>query len=389
MRSPAITPARLAFAGIFTAEFLALLTIGATIPVLPRYVTGPLDGSTLEVGIVTGIFAVTGLAARPFAGHLADTAGRRRVVIGGSLLTALAGAMYLLPLGIPGLIAARLVLGAGEGAVYTAGAAWVVDMAPPASRGRLIGWFGLAIWGALSLGPPLGELMLRATDFEVVWAFSALAPLLGAWIASRVPETYEATGGPARPRSVSSLISREAIGPGFSLALSIVGYAALAGFVVLHLEDLGIGHGAEVFTAFAIAVVVGRLAGSWIPDRIGGPPTAVAAASMEAIGLIIIGASTSLEGALAGAVFAGIGFSVLFPALALITLEAVPEDRRGAAMGTFTAFFDVGMGIGAPLAGLAATLAGFEAAFYLAAGAAIAGALLSAARGRRARANVV
>ena len=176
------------------------------------------------------------------------------------------------------------------------------------------------------------------------------------------------------------MISREALGPGAALGLSIIGYAALAGFVVLHLEDLGIGHGAEVFTSFAIAVVIGRIAGAWIPDRIGGARTAIVAATMEAIGLVIIGASQSLEVALAGAVFAGIGFSLLFPALALLALDPVPEHRRGAAMGTFTAFFDVGMGIGAPLAGLAASLAGFAAAFYLAAGAAIAGAALTMLR---------
>jgi MFS family permease len=347
-------------------------------------VTGPLDGTALEVGIVSGAFAITGLLARPMAGHLADTSGRRRVVVAGSLLTAVSGAMLFLPLGIPGLIASRLVLGAGEGAVYTAGAAWVVDLAPDEMRGRLIGWFGLAIWGALSLGPPLGELTLRATDYEVVWAFAAATPLLGAWIASRIPERYEGAGV-SRPPSVSHLISREALGPGTSLGLSIIGYAALAGFVVLHLEDLGIGHGAEVFTSFAIAVVIGRVAGAWIPDRIGGARTAIAAAAMEAIGLVVVGASQTLGVALAGAVFAGIGFSLLFPALALMALEPVPESRRGAAMGTFTAFFDVGMGVGAPLAGVAASIAGYDAAFYVAAFAALMGAAMTY---RRARAGI-
>ena len=36
-------------------------------------------------------------------------------------------------------------------------------------------------------------------------------------------------------------------------------------------------------------------------------------------------------------------------------------------MGTFTAFFDAGVGIGAPLAGLAAALTDYEGAFILAA----------------------
>jgi MFS family permease len=63
----------------------------------------------------------------------------------------------------------------------------------------------------------------------------------------------------------------------------------------------------------------------------------------------------------------GAAFSLLFPSLALMTLANVPEERRGSAMGTFTAFFDLGVGVGGPLAGAAATLGGYEASFLLAA----------------------
>ena len=69
------------------------------------------------------------------------------------------GFLYLLPLGVGGLIAARLVLGAGEGAVFTAGSAWIVDLAPPERRGRVIGLYGLAVWAGLSIGPLFGELI--------------------------------------------------------------------------------------------------------------------------------------------------------------------------------------------------------------------------------------
>jgi MFS family permease len=63
----------------------------------------------------------------------------------------------------------------------------------------------------------------------------------------------------------------------------------------------------------------------------------------------------------------GAAFSVLFPSLALLVVDRVPEERRGAAMGTFTAFFDVGFGVGAPLAGAMAGLAGYGASFAVAA----------------------
>ena len=45
-------------------------------------------------------------------------------------------------------------------------------------------------------------------------------------------------------------------------------------------------------------------------------------------------------------------------------------------MGTFTAFFDAGVGIGAPLAGVAAALTDYEGAFLLAAAIAVGSSLL-------------
>ena len=78
----------------------------------------------------------------------------------GTLLLAASGLLYLPNLGIAGLIFARLVLGVGEGSLYTAGSAWIVDMAPLARRGRVLGLYGLAVWGGLSVGPLVGELLL-------------------------------------------------------------------------------------------------------------------------------------------------------------------------------------------------------------------------------------
>ncbi len=363
-----LTPARAAFGGIFVVTGLGLLSVGMTLPVLPRYVEGPLGGGELEIGIVTGAFAITGLACRPIAGHLADRRGRKRIVIGGALSIAVAGVLYFVPAGVPGLIVARLFLGAGEGAVYTAGSAWIVDLAPPERRGRIIGYYGLAIWGGLALGPPIGELILQTTSFEMVWAFAAAAPLIGALIALRIPEVF-------RPRAdhqfERSFLAHEALRPGLGLALAIVGYATMAAFIVLHLDQREIGHGAAVFTAFAAMVVVMRVLGGWLPDRFGPIRCAVGAGLIEAAGLLAIATAQSLPAALLGAMAMGAGFSLLFPSLALLVVNRVPAERRGVAMGTFTAFFDVGVGLGSPLAGAAAALGGYSAAFALAAGCAL------------------
>jgi MFS family permease len=366
----ATTPSQRAFAGIFAVTALGLLSIGATLPVLPRYITGPLGEGDVAVGIVGGAFAVTGLLFRPIGGAFADARGRKRVVVAGALITVVGGILLFLPLDVPGLVLSRFVVGAGEGMVYTAGAAWIVDMSPPDRRGRIIGLYGLAIWGGLSIGPPVGELLLDQFDYEAVWAFTAIAPLIGALIAMRIPENYEPVHV-ERPERLGarfrSLIATESLIPGSALAMTIIGYATLASFIVLHVEDRDIGHGALVFTAFAVTVVLMRIFGGWVPDRYGGARTAAAAAGIAGCGSFVIALAQSLPAVIAGAMLMGAGFALIFPSLALLVINRVPEERRGAAMGTFTAFFDIGVGIGSPLAGAAAALGSYGASFALAA----------------------
>jgi len=364
----------LASAGLFIAALLAFISIGASLPVLPAFVRGPLHSSDLAVGIVIGAFAATSVFCRPIAGRQADRRGRRVVLVAGSLAMAAGGALYLLSDSVPTLVLARLVVGAGEGSVYTAGATWTVDLAPPHRRGLALGLFGLAVWGGLSLGPVAGELLRSGAGYSAVWVLTAVLPLIGALIAMRLPEPRPATverakAGPWLPRAARR--------PGAALALANVGYAALAGFVVLHLHARGIGGGASVFTAFAVAVFASRLVLSHVPDRMGARRTATFASLTETVGLVVIASATSLPEALAGAVIVGLGFAMLFPSLALMVVGNVSDEHRGSAMGAFTAFFDVGVGLGAPLAGLTASIAGYPPVFYLSAGAALLAAALS------------
>jgi MFS family permease len=368
--APPLERPGVAFAGVFGVTFCCLLAVGAVLPVLPRFIQGPLGAGDVAVGVVIGSYAVTGLLLRPVAGRLADHRGRRRTVLLGAAIVAVGGFMYMLPFGVAGLIAARLLLGAGEGAVFTAGSAWIVDLAPEERRGRVIGLYGLAVWGALSVGPLIGELIQHSAGYTAVWIFAGAAPVLGALIASRTPDPFQPL--PLADDEHHPLIEREAVRPGVALALGSIGYATIAAFVVLHLDQRGVGHGAAVFGAFATMVVFTRLVGGDLPDRIGPLRVAIAAATVEAVGLVLMGVAHSLAVALAGALAMGAAFSLLYPSLSLIVVSRVSERRRGAALGTFTAFFDAGVGIGAPLAGAAAALSGYEGAFLISAGIALA-----------------
>ena len=361
--------------GVFGVTLSGFVAAGAALPVMPRFVRGPIHAGDVAVGLVIGAYSVTAVVVRPLAGRLSDRRGRRRVLLAGALLNSLAGALLLLAPASLGLaIASRLVMGAGEGLLFTAGTAWIVDLAPKERQGKAIGLFGLSVWGGMTVGPLLGDQLLSAAGFDAVWWTMACVPLLGALLAWRLPERWRRPPVRARQR----LLPRAVLGPGAALALANAGYATMAAFVVLTLARRGIGHGALVFAAYAAAVLGSRLLMGHLPDRIGSRASAAIAAGAEAAGLAIIAVAGSLPVALLGGVVMGTGFSLLYPALALGVVRRTGERERGSALGGFTAFFDIGMGLGAPAAGAIAALGGYGLAFWAAAGMSLAAAGVAA-----------
>src|SRR5205807_3498422 len=64
-----------------------------------------------------------------------------------------------------------------------------------------------------------------------------------------------------------------------------------------------------------------------------------------------------------GAALAGFGYSLVYPGLGVEAVRAAPPKSRGLAMGAYTVFLDIALGLGSPLLGLVAGFAGFGAVF--------------------------
>ena len=145
------------------------------------------------------------------------------------------------------------------------------------------------------------------------------------------------------------------------------GFAAVASLLVLLVEGQGLGVATIPLTAFPIAVILTRVIGGRIPDRFGAEPTAIGAACIEAVGLSIIALAGSLALTTLGAIVLGVGFALLFPSLALQVVDSAGEGQRAAALGAFTVFFDLGVGLGGPAVGAFAAVTSNDSAFWLAA----------------------
>jgi MFS family permease len=368
------------FAGIVAALFGTFTAFGAAIPVIPRLVTERLHGPPLAVGAAFTASAATALLVRPYAGRLAQRFGARPVMIAGCGLAVAVAGGYPLPLGLPGLLAVRMIMGVGEALMFTAGSVWTVALAPAERRGQIIGLYGLALWGGLTAGPALGELLYRTGSYPRVWACAAALPAAAAALLARLPRGPRLGAGVSR-----GLLPRAAVLPGLALCAGAYGYATVAGFGALALAARGIGGGPVLLSVFGGGYVAARLAGGRLPDRLGPLPVVVASCVVEAAGLALVAAAPAWWAAALGALLAGAGCTLLYPALALITIDTVPAAGRGAALGAIASFFDVGVGIGGFAGGMVAGQS-YPAAFWLAAAVVLGGlaAGTAAAGGRNA-----
>ncbi|MFI2178037.1 MFS transporter [Streptomyces buecherae] len=133
------------------------------------------------------------------AGRFGDLWGRRRMLLLGLALFGAASAACALAPGLPALVAARVVQGAGGACLMPAGLALLTGAYPPALRGRATGW-ALGLGGvATACGPFVGGALTQALSWRAVcWLNVPLVccAALAAWAAERPARA----GCPARSR---------------------------------------------------------------------------------------------------------------------------------------------------------------------------------------------
>jgi MFS family permease len=356
--------------------------IGVLLPTLPLFVRGSLGGGNAAVGLAQGVFYLSALVLRPWAGRVADRQGRRVLLAGGALAVTLSVATYGLAGSLPALVALRIVTGAGEACFLVAAFALVGDLAPARRRGEAMSLFSVAIYSGMAIGPALGEAVLRGgSGFGGVWLVAGLSALAAAVLASAGDEAQPpGARGDRAPSAPARLLHPAGVGPGLLLAAGIWGLAGFNAFIALHARDLGLGGAGALFLLFSALVVTVRILGARLPDRWGPRRTVTLGFTGIAAGLAVVATATGTPGLAAGTTVFALGQSLLFPALSSLAVARAPASERGAVVGTFTAFLDVAFGLGPVTLGAVAALTGIPGALLVAAGMAAAGAT-AAARG--------
>ena len=363
------------------AVFLTYMTIGTGLPVIPLYVHQTLGYDNVLVGVVIGIQFLATVLTRGFAGRVADQKGASRSMRSGILFCGVAGAAYIVaaraPLPVEGrlalLIAARLVLGFGESQLVMGALAWGIGIAGQPRAGQVLARTGMAMYGSLAVGAPVGLWLNRLGGLSAIGAANVVLPLAGFALVAGVRGVTPSGGRRQSLWSVLGLIWR----PGTAVALQGVGFAAIGSFVSLDFVMHGWAGTGFALTCFGGAFVAVRVLFGRLPDRVGGTRVAAVSLAVEAVGQILLWLAPSAGVALLGAAITGLGCSMVFPSFGVEVVKRVPPQSRGVALGGFAAFQDVAYGATGPLSGVIAREFGYASVFALGAVSALSGLLIA------------
>ena len=352
---------------IMVVVLSAFIVTGLAMPVLPLHVHQDLGLGEFVVGLVAGAQFGAALLTRFWAGHLSDRRGAKYAVVTGLLLAAASGLLYFLSLrfahapqtSVTILIIGRGVLGAAESAIITGALSWGLALCGAENAGKVMAWVGTAMYAAFAAGAPAGSALYAADGFRAIAMATTIIPLITLLVIAPIRGVAPTTV--ARP-PFTKVLGAVTV-PGIGLAMSSFGFGAITTFVALIFAERRWGQAWLAFTALSITFILARLLFGHLPDRIGGAKVALVSVVVEAAGQALIWFAPSPAWVFAGAALTGFGYSLVDPAFGVEAVRHVPPQSSGLAMGTYTAFLDLALGLANPALGLIAAHAGIRTVF--------------------------
>ena len=354
-------------------NFIAYLSIGLTLAILPGYVHLTLGLNTVLAGLMVSLQYIATFASRHRAGHMCDTLGPRRTVRWGMVFCVLSGALmalswmlrgFLWP-GLGALAISRLTLGTSESLATTGATMWGIGRAGPDHTARVISWNGVATYVALAVGAPLGVLLASRLGFGAVGALILLMGAAGFLGSGRMAPTEPPRGEPVPITRLLWGVSRF----GMALALGGLGFGVIATFITLYFAQRHWQGAALSLTLFGLCFVGARLSCNRFIERYGGFRVAMVSFAVEAAGLALLALGPSQALAYAGSGLTGLGFSLVFPSMGVEAARAFPISVRGSVLGVYSSFVDASLFVVGPLAGAVIVRGGYPAVFMATAGA--------------------
>ena len=344
-----------------------MASFGMIMPELPGFLTKL--GRPDLIGWIVGLFTIGAFSSRFISGRIADSAGRRPVMLFGTWVTMIAGLGYILIgwlqpelssawYGVPMVVWLFLLLrflhGMSTGFRPTGTTAFLTDTTPLNRRGEALGYLGVAGNAGMAGGPALGSWLTVEFGYDAMFLTSSALGVLALILTLRLPESLP------NSRKVRLQDLNVFSGPVLdwsswpaSMALLPVAFAFGAFLTITpdFVDSLGYVYKGSFNTIIVIASISMRLFAGKASDRLGRVPLLIIGSALLAVGMFGLAlAQSQLTAALAGVVY-GMSIGINMPAIFAWTADLAKPGKIALALGTMLMALEVGIGAGAVFSG--------------------------------------
>lgn len=336
----------------FVTGMLFWASMASQLPTMPLYLRS-LKTPAVQVGWVMGSFAIGLLCSRTFLGRLSDRRGRSLVMRIGLVVAAVVPMFYAVNQSVPILMGLRAIHGVSIAAFATGYSALVADLAPPAERGRVIGYMSLVNPLGMALGPVLGDWLQFWFGYPVMFRVAGGLALVGFWVSWRIRDGVVDVGVPlARPEFWSTFLSKRVWVPAFTLFMVGLGFGTLSAFLPLLIKETGVDLSVGLFylvtaiAGFGVRVMISRLS-----DRVGRGLFVNLGLVFYSLSMVLIFFAASPWQFLCAAFSEGIGAGLVIPAIITMLADRTVASERGFVLGLVLMGFDLGIACAGPTMG--------------------------------------
>jgi len=333
-------------------------------------------GSTALITSFIVSFGVVKAIANLVSGQLADTWGRKHVLVIGWLLALPVPFMIIAAPRWEWVIAANALLGVSQGFAWSMTVLMKVDLVGPKGRGLAVGLNEFAGYSAVGLtafltGYLASRYGLRPTPFYPGIVYAAAGLVLSVLVVRDTRE-YVQLEAAGKAKAASSLSFREVFMLTSFKDRNL--FAASQAGLINNLNDgmswgifplffTGLGLGIErigiLKAVYPIVWGVGQVITGPLSDRWGRKGLIAAGMWVQAAGLFLTALTGQFWWWLVASVLLGVGTAMVYPSLIAAVSDASEPGWRARSLSVYRFWRDLGYAIGALSAGLIADRFGF------------------------------
>jgi len=355
---------------LFAAGLLFWSSLASLLPTLPLYIES-IGATKQQIGIVMGSFAIGMLLFRPLVGALADSRGRKIVLLIGMSVAAIAPLGYLVVKSILPLMVIRAFHGISIAAFATGYIALVGDLAPEHRRGEVIGYMSLVNPIGVALGPALGGYLQAAYGYTPLFISSSVLGSLGILCILPIanPPIVEQPTNSTDDRFWQLLISPRVRIPAIVLLLFGLALGTVHTFIALYIKSTGVNLNAGLFfTAAAISSFSVRLFTGRASDQYGRGLFITFSLMVYTLAMICIWQANNPLTFLLGGFIEGAASGTVIPMISVMMTDRALPHERGRIFGVSLMGLDFGLIIAGPILGAVAEQIGYRSMFGFATG---------------------